>query len=244
MRAALDAAAKDTRRITPLGILLKRSRERIKKKKKAQHIAWKQYQAEKEAQRSALETYRANKQDELIALERTIEQMQWLLGQDAEEASSTGGAPDPAEFDATGESVVIERCRLDTDSPAFIRLHEIPGLAENAVPVIARAPAADASSTAASLTPTIISMGDGCYRIGNREPFKVTDKEDAILQSFIGRPALSGPDLQNRSGYDRGREVLKALQVKYGGLFAEAIKLPGGKTGGGYRVSIRAIDAQ
>src|SRR5262249_8839191 len=92
----------------------------------------------------------------------------------------------------------------------------------------------------------IIALGDRCYRVGQSEPLRVEDREDAVLQGFLRSPAMSKPKLASVIGYEAETviAILRALKgtprrpAKYSGVFAAAITLPGGRGKGGYRVKI------
>ncbi len=86
---------------------------------------------------------------------------------------------------------------------------------------------------------TVIAMGNGCYRISDSRVFRVSEDEDAVLSAFLEFPAMEEKELNTNSGVGRARDVLCDLKRKYGGAFASAIHLPGGKGKGGYHVSIR-----
>lgn len=85
----------------------------------------------------------------------------------------------------------------------------------------------------------IVFHGNNCYSIDGGEPVAVDDSESYVFQAFIESPALSLADLEKKSGVNRPSEVLARLAEKYGGRFAAAIRRPGGKSKGGYRVAIR-----
>jgi hypothetical protein len=87
--------------------------------------------------------------------------------------------------------------------------------------------------------PTIVSLGKRSYQAEGGEPQVVNESEDAVLQSFIGRPAMSDSQLIAASGYDHAGRILRRLATKYAGRFALAIRLPGGKSRGGYHVNVR-----
>jgi hypothetical protein len=90
-------------------------------------------------------------------------------------------------------------------------------------------------------TPAIISLGERKYRIGNLPPVVVTDREDAVLQSFLENPSQDGVQLEEKSGYERhvAVRVLRSLITKYGGRFAPAITRARGRGKGGYHVNFR-----
>jgi hypothetical protein len=94
----------------------------------------------------------------------------------------------------------------------------------------------------AEVLPTIISLGKGCYKIGDSRPYRMTDSEDAVLTAFLEVPAMEESELDERSGFNRSRDVLKDLETKYDGVFAAAICRPGGKGKGGYHVAIKVGD--
>jgi hypothetical protein len=72
--------------------------------------------------------------------------------------------------------------------------------------------------------------------VGDAPEFAVTDPEDAVLQPFLGKPAMDLGTLKHESGDANPPRVLKRLQEKYGGQLAPYIHFPGGKSKGGYRV--------
>src|SRR5437773_2737245 len=62
---------------------------------------------------------------------------------------------------------------------------------------------------------------------------------DASFRSFIGRPVMNKKQLSEKSGYPEVAAItLHRLKSRYNGIFANAIKLPGMKGTGGYRVNI------
>ena len=99
----------------------------------------------------------------------------------------------------------------------------------------------ESGTAAATPRPTIVSHGDQCYSIDGCDPYRVSEREDWVLQSFIGIAALSLKELERKSGAGNPHEVLKGLADpnKYDGRFTPAIRRPGGKGGGGYAVSIK-----
>lgn len=131
--------------------------------------------------------------------------------------------------------------------PSIVRLHA-PLL--RPVPPSA-VPPREADGTKLPVTPTLLAgplddattihfHGGKAYSIGNSGPITVTDPEDAVLQAFLPLPSMDGRTLGEKSGYgDRAPKILRDLRKKRNGLFASAIRLPGGKSGGGYHVAIR-----
>lgn len=87
---------------------------------------------------------------------------------------------------------------------------------------------------------TILHHGQNRYSIGNEQPVAVTDNESNVLQAFIGRSAMHERDMVTCSGVNDARRVLKSLKDKYGGIFRNAINLPGKKGCGGYSVALKA----
>lgn len=86
--------------------------------------------------------------------------------------------------------------------------------------------------------PTIIHLGQKLYKISRSEPIVVTDVEDAVLQAFIKNPGMDNAQLVEKSGYPNAANILRAFVKKHNGIFAPAIRLPGGKGKGGYSVAI------
>jgi hypothetical protein len=89
---------------------------------------------------------------------------------------------------------------------------------------------------------TIDRLGPGVYRPpGTAFPFRVSDVEDWVLLSFVGRPAMTLAELVDRSGVVHAHKVVRALETKYGGAFAPAIRRPGRRGAGGYAVLVRDL---
>ena len=84
---------------------------------------------------------------------------------------------------------------------------------------------------------TIIYRGNGVYSIGEHV-CRVTKSEDDVLQAFLAQQAMAKDELVAKAGFDKAVDVLRALQTKYDGIFAEAITMPGGRGRGGYRVRV------
>ncbi len=59
----------------------------------------------------------------------------------------------------------------------------------------------------------ILSLGKGCYRIGQSRPLKVSDHEDTLLQAFLKTPAMDRPDLEDLLGMDFGPATVKILKA-------------------------------
>jgi hypothetical protein len=86
--------------------------------------------------------------------------------------------------------------------------------------------------------PYILYHGDRRYQVSEGQPFVVTENEDNVLQAFLGAPALDQKMLIRRSGMNDAARSLRALCKKYDGVMASAIRLPGRKGRGGYRVQV------
>ncbi len=86
----------------------------------------------------------------------------------------------------------------------------------------------------------IIYHGGKVYSAPGSTPVSVSDNENNVLQAFLKNKALDTCDLKKTSGVDNAVTVLKRLQRRPS--FAPYIKTPGGKNGGGYRVSIRRAE--
>lgn len=89
----------------------------------------------------------------------------------------------------------------------------------------------------------IIDLGRNVYSTSeSHQPVMVTPLEDLVLQAFIKQPAMDSKDLiRFAAGSRTAPRVLAELTTKYGGIFAPAIRLPGGKGRGGYRVNVRRL---
>lgn len=84
----------------------------------------------------------------------------------------------------------------------------------------------------------IVSMGNRQYRVGAGGPVVLTDRQDAVLQAFLDQPAMDNRMLVGTSKVDDAAKVLRDIRNKYPS-FAAAIRVPGRKNSGGYRVAIR-----
>ena len=89
--------------------------------------------------------------------------------------------------------------------------------------------------------PVLLSYGRMIYGVEGCDPVVVSDTEDAILQCFIERPAIELADLQKESGVSNPSRILEGLREKFP-TFKPAIELPGGKSRGGYRATVRYRD--
>jgi hypothetical protein len=84
----------------------------------------------------------------------------------------------------------------------------------------------------------IRSRGERNYSIGRSPEVIVTVREDIVLLAFLEKPTMDHKQLVEKAGYPDSPRILDSLRTKYNGIFAEAIRLPGGKGKGGYHVSI------
>jgi hypothetical protein len=89
----------------------------------------------------------------------------------------------------------------------------------------------------------ILALGKGQYRVGDSDPVTVTEAEDVVLRSFVGRPSMGHKALVRAAGSDEAPRTLRQLAEKYDGVFAAAIRCPGRRGAGGYRVAVRATPA-
>jgi hypothetical protein len=88
--------------------------------------------------------------------------------------------------------------------------------------------------------PLIVRVADGVFAIPG-EPFPVAleDAEDAVACAFLGRPAMSLPELVDRSAVPHAAKVLARLVGKYPALDGTVIRRPKKRGRGGYGVRIR-----
>jgi hypothetical protein len=86
----------------------------------------------------------------------------------------------------------------------------------------------------------IYVVGERAYSIGGSAPMIVTDREDTVLQSFIGNPAMDLPALANKSGLPAHSipAIVGQLRKKYDGRFRTALSPPGRKGRGGYKATV------
>jgi hypothetical protein len=97
-----------------------------------------------------------------------------------------------------------------------------------------------APPAAARPADTILSLGDRQYQVeGHSLIVCVTDTEENVLQALAKYPAMDEPALRKRTNMENAAKILRDLRKKYGGLFADAIKVPGGKGRGGYSAVVK-----
>ena len=121
-------------------------------------------------------------------------------------------------------------------------IRELKGTPQAAAPALQSPPIAVPALQGPART--IIFQRDGVYLVG-QDTIRVTESEDNVLQAFLEQPAMTKDELIARSGVDKAVDILRALRTKkkYGGVFAAAITIPGGRGQGGYRVQVvRAVD--
>lgn len=94
---------------------------------------------------------------------------------------------------------------------------------------------------AAPASRQIVHHGGRSFSIGTHESVDVTEPQKSVLLSFVGRVTQSIADIKHHSHVPWPNRELNALRKKYGGIFADAIHLPGGKGKGGYRVAVVSI---
>jgi hypothetical protein len=87
--------------------------------------------------------------------------------------------------------------------------------------------------------PVVWYLGERVYRVDGCEPVAVTLQEDAVLRPFVKLPAMDDSTLVAKSGYGHAGKILRELTKKYNGVFAQAIRLPGGKAQGGYYIDLK-----
>lgn len=92
---------------------------------------------------------------------------------------------------------------------------------------------------AASEPNEIISLGDGCYKIGESSPIFLEKNDDDLLQPFLETPAMSSSMLIEASEQGLAPARLRRLRKKFDGLLAPAIEMPVKRGTGGYHVRIR-----
>jgi hypothetical protein len=93
-------------------------------------------------------------------------------------------------------------------------------------------------------TPTIWFHGDCQYSINQSAPMKVSDEFDCILRSFLdSHTALKTTELIDRSGVTNVSRAMARLVQWNDGMFKTAMRVPNGKSKGGYFINVRtAVD--
>jgi len=96
-----------------------------------------------------------------------------------------------------------------------------------------------------SAMPIIWSHGGSAYSRDGADSYAVNTEEDNILQSFLeSGKAMDSSTLTDKSGVTNIARVMKRLQGGYGGIFSDAIRLPGKKGTGGYFACVRTLRAK
>ena len=69
-------------------------------------------------------------------------------------------------------------------------------------------------------------MGEQVYRVDGKLPLPVTEKEDDVLQAFIGLQAMKEKTLIDRTGDGdpNAARTFRNLRKKYNGYFADALR--------------------
>jgi hypothetical protein len=89
---------------------------------------------------------------------------------------------------------------------------------------------------------TIWSHGNGTYSINKREQFKVTIEADAILQLFLNRQQpLETKEISSRITISNVSRTINWINEFENGLFAQAIRSPNRRGGGGYFIRISRL---
>jgi hypothetical protein len=87
--------------------------------------------------------------------------------------------------------------------------------------------------------PVIVRVGDGAWLFpGEAFPRALSDDEDQVLTSFLAKPAMTLPELIDRSTVKHAARVVARLLSKYPAL-AGALRRPGGKGRGGYAARVK-----
>jgi hypothetical protein len=88
--------------------------------------------------------------------------------------------------------------------------------------------------------PTIWRHGPRSFSADRRNPIVVPEVVAAILEAFLDRAGpMTTQELEVAAGYQNPRQELSRFVRKHQGTpFAEAVRMPGGKGGGGYFVRV------
>jgi hypothetical protein len=89
-----------------------------------------------------------------------------------------------------------------------------------------------------SQRPVVWYRGKRVYQVNGWEEVVVTGQEDTVLQAFLKNRAMNDQTLADTSGYPHAAKILRALPGKYP-CFVRAIRLPGGKSKGGYYMDLK-----
>jgi hypothetical protein len=150
------------------------------------------------------------------------------------------GALADASPEALHEAICVFGAATFAAKPKLRSLVELLGLAlyyTEAKPSQLPSTPADPRSAA----PCILFLGPRQYvPPAGGLPFCVSEREDNVLQAFLGRQAMDLPTLRDDSGEEEAARILAALQNKYDGVFSPAIRVPDGKGQGGYAANVKA----
>jgi hypothetical protein len=134
----------------------------------------------------------------------------------------------------------------------WVQGESLPGMGELLPPLelaVRRLRECAAPATPVSLSPPqqpppeiIYHLRDLIYRVGDGRPNEVSNDENAILQAFLERPAMSEGTFQRVTGNTDARTILIRLLKKYDGTFAAAIQRPISKSSGGYYAIVRKAE--
>jgi hypothetical protein len=88
--------------------------------------------------------------------------------------------------------------------------------------------------------PHIIYKHGACvYSVDDGPPKKVSSTEDELLTKFIGCPAHSESTLRTDVSVSNIAQAFKRLRQRYGRYFEKAVRVPGGKSKGGYHAIVQ-----
>jgi hypothetical protein len=108
----------------------------------------------------------------------------------------------------------------------------------NRAVVVLNAPL-QATAPGVAATPVIYSHGDKQYSTDGKNPIRVSENEENVLQVFSKYQAVKEPDLVKMANLENAAKVFRDLGKKYNGVFKDALIPPGGKGKGGYRATVK-----
>ena len=90
--------------------------------------------------------------------------------------------------------------------------------------------------SAEALKTEAVYLGNGLIEVGH-EQLRLTDSQNDVIQALVELGAAGLTELGSKSGRESPQKTLKAVIARYPAL-APHIKLPGGKSKGGYSTTI------
>jgi hypothetical protein len=103
-------------------------------------------------------------------------------------------------------------------------------------------PVAPSETPPVEVTPTIWFHAERQYSIDGKTPMKVSEELDNVLQVFLeSQLAMDSTDIENNSGVNNASRAMSNLVAFSNGIFKSAVRIPTGKSQGGYYVRVQRL---